>query len=92
MSAIARPVVCQRQEVIDPAALRLVDRLGCYENAAHVEELHHPAAGDYVLVVNNIGCMVPEADAFSWLLSHGFEDMHLDILLDRISDVRSAYE
>lgn len=74
----------------DPLA-RYMD-LDSIEDAPHVEELYSTPASGYILTVNDVACTLTEEEAFDWLLSHGCEDIHLDILLGRISDVKSAYE
>ncbi|WHS33924.1 hypothetical protein QLQ09_24165 [Brucella sp. NM4] len=62
------------------------------EDVTHVEELYSTLASGYILSVNDVAYTLTEEDAFDWLRLHGCEDIHLDIMLDRISDVKSAYE
>ena len=95
---MSRSVEAQ-QEWISPATLhRRVDVLARYEDfdniedLPRIEELHRAPAGSYVLVINERAVMASENEAFDWLTSHGFEDIHLDIVLARMSDVRSAYD
>ena len=87
----------EAQEVwISPAALqRRVEVLARYEDFDNqqyrIEELYRTSARGYALIVNGVASTLTEKEAFDWLLSHGREDIHLDIMLDRISDVKSAY-
>ncbi len=74
----------------DPLA-RHVD-FNSIEDVPRIEELYSTPASDYVLTVNDVAGTLTDEEAFDWLLSHGCEDIHLDILLGRISDVKSAYE
>lgn len=81
------------QEIVglaDPVA-RHVD-FDSNEDALHIEELYSTPASGYVLIVNDVAHTLTEEEAFDWLRSHGCEDIHLDIMLDRIIDVKSAYE
>lgn len=74
----------------DPLA-RHVD-FDSIEDVPHVEELYSTPASGYVLSINDVACTLTEEEAFDWLLLHGCEDIHLDILQGRVSDVKSAYE
>ena len=80
------------QEIVglaDPLA-RHVD-FDSIEDAPHIEELYSTPASGYVLTVNDVACSLTEEETFDWLLSHGGEDIHLDIMLDRISDVNPHF-
>lgn len=81
------------QEIVGLADLlaRHVD-IDSIEDVPHVEELYSTPTSDYVLTVNDVACTLTEEEAFDWMLMHGFEYIHLEILLGRISDVKSAYE
>lgn len=81
---------CQIAGFADPLARHM--NFDSIEDVLHVEELYSTRASGYVLTVNDVACTLTEEEAFDWLLSHGCEDIHLDILLGRISDVKSAYE
>ena len=62
------------------------------EDVPRIEELYSTPASGYVLTVDDGVRPLTEEEAFEWLLSHGCEDIHLNILLGRISDVKTVYE